>query len=219
YRERLMFSRPTPLTTPSVTVRSSPKGFPTASTHWPTRTADESPNFALGRGWSAVTLRTAKSVSRSLPTTCAISLDLSEKRTSISVASPITWLLVTMCPSGSMMTPDPDPEALGARSWGNPSPRPSGDRGMRFTTEGFADSAKSVMTVCISSSNRRPGESPDFAVEVSAAANEWLVSKETNRRLMDTCSIRVICYPLTALYIIFARDLRDLREKRDVREG
>jgi len=34
----------------------------------------------------------------------------------ISVASPITWLFVTICPSGSMMTPDPDPEVLGVRS-------------------------------------------------------------------------------------------------------
>jgi hypothetical protein len=88
---------------------------------------------------------------------------------------------------------------------------------MRFTTEGFADSAKSVMTVCISSSNRRPGESPDFAVEVSAAADEWILRMATNRRLMKTCSMRVIFYPLAALYIIFARDLRDLREKRDGR--
>jgi hypothetical protein len=88
---------------------------------------------------------------------------------------------------------------------------------MRFTTEGFADSAKSVMTVCISSSARSPGESPDFDRVVSAAANEWILSKATNRRLMKTGSMRVIHYLFAALYIIFARDLRDVREKRDGR--
>jgi hypothetical protein len=34
----------------SVTVRSKPKGLPTASTHWPTRTVVESPNVAFGSG-------------------------------------------------------------------------------------------------------------------------------------------------------------------------
>ena len=68
---------------------------------------------------------------------------------------------------------------------------------MRFTTEGFADSAKSVMTVCISSSNRRPGESPDLGMAVSAAANEWILSMATNRRLMKTCSKEIIFYLIT----------------------
>ncbi len=146
YRDRFMFSRPMPLTTPRVTVRSSPKGFPTARTHCPTFTEAESPKRALGRGRLAVTLRRARSVSGSLPTTFATSLVLSENRTSISVASPITWLFVMMYPSLSIIRPEPDPEAFGVRSPDPSRDRPVFGRGNRFTTDGLACSARLVIT-------------------------------------------------------------------------
>ena len=57
-----------------------------------------------------MTFSTAKSVSGILADDLRETvLILSEKRTSTSVASPTTWLFVMMWPSGSTMTPDPDP--------------------------------------------------------------------------------------------------------------
>src|SRR5574340_545248 len=154
-----MFSRPIPLTTQSVTVRSSPKGFPTARTHWPTFTPVESPKRAAGRGWSAVTLSTARSVSGSLPITWANNLVLSEKRTSTSEASPTTWLFVIMWPFGSTMTPEPDPVEFGTRSPDPSRDRPGAWMGKMLTTEDLASSARSVMTLCRSSNRRSPGDS------------------------------------------------------------
>src|SRR6476646_8176068 len=61
-----------------------------------------------------------------------------------------------MCPSGVMMTPAPEPGALGTRSGVNSRPFPVRLMGKRLTTEGLAASANSVKTVCISSRSRKP---------------------------------------------------------------
>src|SRR5215467_4022585 len=61
-----------------------------------------------------------------------------------------------MCPSGVIITPAPDPGAFGIRSCAKSRPLPVALIGNKLTTEGFADSASSVMTDCISSSIRRP---------------------------------------------------------------
>jgi hypothetical protein len=80
------------LTMPAVAVRSSPNGFPIASTWSPTRTESESPS---GSGLSArevaVTLRTAMSVEGSEPTMRAFMRSLFEKLTSTDRAPEITW--------------------------------------------------------------------------------------------------------------------------------
>ena len=47
YFDRFIFSRPIPLTTPRVTVRSKPNGLPTAKTHWPTRTIPRIPELRI----------------------------------------------------------------------------------------------------------------------------------------------------------------------------
>ena len=81
-------ARWTALTMPAVTVRSRPNGLPIATTGSPTRTASESPRRS---GASAVastsTLRTARSVEGSLPTSVAVSVSWLEKLTSISVGA------------------------------------------------------------------------------------------------------------------------------------
>ena len=77
---------------PAVAVRSSPKGFPMATTWSPTRTVSELPS---GSGVSAreraLTLRTAMSVDGSTPTILAFTLSLFEKLTSTSRAPCTTW--------------------------------------------------------------------------------------------------------------------------------
>ena len=52
---------------PSVTVFSSPNGFPTAIAQSPTLIFVESPNFAFGQGPFPSILSTAKSVKKSCP--------------------------------------------------------------------------------------------------------------------------------------------------------
>src|SRR5579885_3107133 len=59
-------SRPLALMMPAVTVDSSPKGLPIASTQSPTLTDDESPNCAAGSLRPASILMTARSVRVSL---------------------------------------------------------------------------------------------------------------------------------------------------------
>ncbi len=66
---------------PTVTVRSRPNGLPIAIAHWPTRRWSESPSSATGSGPGASTLRTARSVFGSRPTTFAASFRPSERRT------------------------------------------------------------------------------------------------------------------------------------------
>jgi hypothetical protein len=77
---------------PAVTVRSSPNGFPIATTGSPTRRASESPN---GSGVSALadvfTRSTARSVDGSLPTTSALTVSRLEKLTVTSLAPSTTW--------------------------------------------------------------------------------------------------------------------------------
>ena len=69
------------------------------------------------------------------------------------------------------MTPDPDPVEFGIRSADPSRVRPGDGTGKMLTTEGFATSARSVMTVWSSSSSRRPGESLRRLVPVSEKAD------------------------------------------------
>ena len=101
--------RSTAETMPVVTVLARPSGLPTAMTGSPTTTFEESPSAAALRSSGAsLSLITARSVVGSVPTIVA-----SKMRPSVSVtctsplASATTWLLVTMLPSSSMMTPEP----------------------------------------------------------------------------------------------------------------
>ena len=96
-------------TMPTVTVPPSPNGLPIAITQSPIRMRSESPNSTSVSFFLAGSTRsTARSVLVSRPTSSAFSFEPSEKFTSISSASAITWLLVTMMPSSaSMMKPEP----------------------------------------------------------------------------------------------------------------
>ena len=69
---------------PAVTLRSRPSGFPIATTESPTRTRSEFPR-SKGRSAraSTFTLRSARSVDGSVPTTLACTLSRLEKLTSI----------------------------------------------------------------------------------------------------------------------------------------
>src|SRR5262245_18005627 len=77
-----------------------------------------------------------------------------------------------MWPSGSMITPDPDPGLFGTRSCGSSRPLPVVVMGKRFTTDGLAASANSVITVWISSNNCRPVDVPAVPTGISAASAE-----------------------------------------------
>ena len=66
-------SRPTPLTTPEVTVDSKPDGLPMATASWPTTGASPLSNVAAGRS-SRFTFITAISVFGSVPTIFAFSM-------------------------------------------------------------------------------------------------------------------------------------------------
>ena len=94
---------------PVVTVLARPSGLPTAMTGSPTVTFEESPSAdGLRSSGASFSLMTARSVVGSVPTIVA-----SNRRPSVSVtctspyAPATTWLLVTMWPSSSMMTPEP----------------------------------------------------------------------------------------------------------------
>ena len=94
---------------PTVTVPPRPNGLPIAITQSPMRIWSESP-----KGTSFIflsvgsTLSTAMSVLVSVPISSAFSFEPSEKFTSISSASAMTWLLVTTMPCAASMTkPEP----------------------------------------------------------------------------------------------------------------
>ena len=104
------------LTMPEVTVASRPNGEPIATTFSPTadlvRLADASPGC---RPETPSALITARSVSGSVPTTCAFLADPSLKFTEMVPpwpATDATWLLVRISPSELMMMPEPDPCSL-----------------------------------------------------------------------------------------------------------
>ncbi len=98
--------------TPTVTVWPRPNGLPIATTQSPTRASSESPNDTNGRATSAVTRSTARSVAGSRPTTVASNVRPSWNATSIASAPSMTWLLVTITPSGSMTKPEPSEDSV-----------------------------------------------------------------------------------------------------------
>ena len=102
--------RPVALTTPTVTVCSSPNGLPMAMAHSPTSMRSESPSFAAMMLSSAGIRITARSVVASVPTIFPATSFLLWNRTVISSAPLMTWRFVRMWPCVSMMTPEPTPE-------------------------------------------------------------------------------------------------------------
>ena len=101
--------RPSADTTPAVTVDSKPSGLPMAITSCPRRSRRESPRVAAGNVSGSLTRTSARSVSGSSPTTCAVRLRPSAVVTRTLVAPPTTWLLVRTNPSGATITPEPEP--------------------------------------------------------------------------------------------------------------
>ena len=97
-----------PLTIPRVTVKRKPNGLPNASTVCPGRKEVEFPQGALGRLVPS-TLITARSVSGSAPISLACMILRSFRVTLMSTAPSMTWLLVTIYPSGEISTPLPMP--------------------------------------------------------------------------------------------------------------
>ena len=90
-----MFARPTALTMPSVTVWLSWNGLPTASTHSPTFSFDESPHGMTGRPFASI-FSSATSVIGSVPTMRPRTWRLSGSTTLICrTLRPTTWLFVT----------------------------------------------------------------------------------------------------------------------------
>ena len=85
------------LTMPSVTDCDSASGLPIASTGWPARSLDESPNFAAGnvRGLSGCSLTTAMSDSGSVPTRSAGTSSHVDNVQTILRGRPATWWFVT----------------------------------------------------------------------------------------------------------------------------
>lgn len=92
---------------PAVIVPSNPKGLPLATTGCPTFTLEE---VASVRGRSVragtSTSTTARSVETSLPTTFAVAVVPSWKRTVIVAAPETTWAFVTMWPLVSVTKPE-----------------------------------------------------------------------------------------------------------------
>ena len=112
--------RATVLTTPMVTVLPRPSGEPNASTSCPWRSPFESPSSS-GLRPCAGTLISARSVSVSMPITCAVSLAPSATGSAgppaslVTAAGISTWMrvarsttcaLVTISPSASRMIPE-----------------------------------------------------------------------------------------------------------------
>jgi hypothetical protein len=91
-----LISRERAETMPAVTVPPRPNGLPIASTQSPIRVSVLSPQLAAFRSWSVSTLSSARSVLSSRPTISADMVVSSWKRTVISSAPSMTWLLVTM---------------------------------------------------------------------------------------------------------------------------
>src|ERR1700757_795411 len=105
---------------PEVTVPPRPKGLPIASTQSPTLALVESPQVADGSGAFGSTLRSARSLTGSRPTTSACKVVSSDRVTVICSALAMTWLLVTMRPEGSMMNPEPREATRDAGGLGPP---------------------------------------------------------------------------------------------------
>src|SRR5262249_10252668 len=82
-------------------------GLPIASTQSPTLALVESPQDADGRGAFGSTLRSARSLTASRPTTSACKVVSSDNVTVICSAVAITWLFVTINPEGSTTNPEP----------------------------------------------------------------------------------------------------------------
>ena len=99
--------RPRADTMPAETEPPRPNGLPIAITQSPGRIASESPNVTAFSGLSGFTRSTARSTFVSLPTISAFSRVPSEKMTWMSLASPMTWLLVTTRPEESITKPEP----------------------------------------------------------------------------------------------------------------
>jgi len=88
--------RASALTIPAVTVRSSPKGFPVATTGSPTESRSESPRMSGVSARDGVSSwSTARSVAGSAPTSRAFTRSRLEKLTVIVSAPSTTWRLVT----------------------------------------------------------------------------------------------------------------------------
>ena len=83
-------------TIPAVTVEVKLYGFPTARTHSPTFTESEFPNVVYGSVSSASIFSKAISIFESVPMSFALYDFLLFRVISISEASLITWLLVTI---------------------------------------------------------------------------------------------------------------------------
>ena len=135
--------RPFALTMPAVTVLSRLNGLPTASTHSPTRMESLLPNTTKGRRVSSI-LSSAMSVLGSEPTNFALYSRLSAIVTLMSVLRSTTWWLVTMYPSGDMMTPEPEDPVS------EPPPHtlpPVWIRALILTTAGVETSAASIKSV------------------------------------------------------------------------
>ena len=102
---------------PLVTVRSSPKGLPIATTGSPTSAFEESPSGSGVAPWVLSTWRRARSLEGSAPTTAACWLSPSSLNlTSTRWAPSTTCALVRMWPSPSIRKPDP--VAVLCCSWG-----------------------------------------------------------------------------------------------------
>ena len=110
-----------------VTVWLSWKGLPTAITYSPTVAFVESPQGRVGKPLPS-TLMTAMSVTGSVPTSVPFSRRRSAVVIAICRACSITWLLVTITPSGRTITPEP--RLVLRSSWGirNGRSRPKNSR-------------------------------------------------------------------------------------------
>jgi hypothetical protein len=90
------------LTMPVVRVPAWPYGLPIATTASPTCVRSESPSVSGCRSEAGAATRiTARSVSVSRATTCALNVSLSGNLTVIECAEPATWSFVTMSPRRS----------------------------------------------------------------------------------------------------------------------
>jgi hypothetical protein len=116
--------RPSADTTPAVTVDSKPSGLPIAITSWPRRSRALSPSTADGVPAGSGVLKSARSVSGSLPSTRASAWLPSGNDSRTRAALPTTCELVSTSPSLAMTTPDPVPP---------PGSLPSASRSTRTT--------------------------------------------------------------------------------------
>src|SRR5436309_12098230 len=103
------------VTIPDVALGCLPKGLLTARTNCPTLRLSEFPGSTGVRLFESI-FNSAMSENGSRPATMAVCLVPSLKPTSTSRISPMTWLLVTMCPSLLQTVPVP-PLHLPAPTW------------------------------------------------------------------------------------------------------